>query len=667
MRKSSTIILLLFTVINVMSQGAYNDAVKLRTLINNASGKFDATDPAKLTEAASILYPYLKNPRATVNASSYTSVAGEYLAGPNKNLFIIPYLPTAGDDGSTIEDFTGNSLGSIGSTNVTAFADGLAKFLVKRAKQELLVSFFEKFPELEKKYPEMRVVFPNTCELINNFESWEYANIINTLRESFDKDLQEIATNLPKISGIPIDANCKCTPEAVLRIGEYQKFFATNKGLAISASLIIGSQFLSGEKLPEILNNVASSENVAKLNLAGNSEAGNIKSALNFIRIISNSLRSPDATKSYVTKAEIDALLADPITQNLFFGLVYQQLLIDDVTFNTVKVASLLKPGSINGTTTYINNFITQSQQVTNAIKKLNEDKAVSGANLKADWAAIFNAVNNFIPVAANVEVIDARLKLPAGVVKIIEKSKFATAIAHDIAIRNYSAAIVGLLRELHADISDAKTNAAFGEFKAFFVKYGSFAANVAQAKNSDEVEEAIESVALPVGSASIKKKTCFSIAINSYLGGFYGEEYLADKPIGSRWASISGVYAPVGVTFSWSFSAKKRDWSVSGLISVIDIGAVASYRLSDSDAENLPEITLQNIFAPGIGVVLGLPNVPVSVGWTYQLGPALREITTAEAVTDQVNRRWQVFLGVDIPLFSLYTRVDPNKKLGRQ
>lgn len=660
--KKSFLLLLLFAANTFVGQNAYYDALKLKQYI--ISNKFiiphnGDSDAIKLQieEYTAIINKYYNNKFTSVK--ELHDKIGTYTPdGSNKdyNPFLSTYLSPAGVQTLAQPQPVGKGLfTSIGSTPVTNIADGLAKFLVKRAKQELLVSFFQKFPELQKKYPEMTIIFPNTCELVNNFNSWEYANIINTLKEALEKDLQGILTNLPKIASIDTTSidSCKCGEKALKRIKKYQTFLTTDKGIAISGSLLIAGQFISGNKLPDIINNVGAPANLAKIDLTDNTKEQNIKTTLAFIRIISNALRSNDVTKSYVTNDEIKDLLTDPVTRDLFLGLLYQQMVNENVVLNGQPVTAFLKPANIVGTKTYIQNFVAQSQSVSDAIKKLKTDKAAAVTDLDDDWAAIFQAVNDFIPVVANVDIIDSRIKLPEGIQNIVEKSQFATAVAHDIAIRNYSAAIVTLLNQM----VDKSNNEDFSEFKSFFVKYGSFAANVAQAKNSDEVEEAIESVALPVGSASIKKKTCFSIALNAYLGGFYGNEYLATKEIGSRWAPISGVYAPVGVTFSKGLNFGKLNYgSLSLLINAIDIGAVAAYRLEDEETEKLPEITLQNILAPGIGIVYGLPDFPLSVGWSYQFGPALRKINATEADSEQANRRWQFFLAVDIPIFNLYS-----------
>jgi hypothetical protein len=190
-------------------------------------------------------------------------------------------------------------------------------------------------------------------------------------------------------------------------------------------------------------------------------------------------------------------------------------------------------------------------------------------------------------------------------------------------------------------------------DFNFYFAKVGSFAANLVQAENVQEMEQAIEAVALPVGSATIKKKTDWSISLNGYLGGFTGKEYLANK-LTNKEGSIAGVYCPLGVAINKGIGSA----SLSAFLSVIDLGAVASFRLENDSTALLPDLKLQNILAPGAGIILGLPKWPLSIGWTYQLGPVLRDIEAGQAVLDEkANNRWQVFLAVDIPIVHFYTK----------
>ena len=62
----------------------------------------------------------------------------------------------------------------------------------------------------------------------------------------------------------------------------------------------------------------------------------------------------------------------------------------------------------------------------------------------------------------------------------------------------------------------------------------------------------------------------------------------------------------------------------------------------------------LGSIIAPGIGLVWGIPGIPISIGGLYQIGPLLREINSnAQTVTDRMNHRWLLFVSADIPILN--------------
>ncbi len=110
------------------------------------------------------------------------------------NPFLTSYFQVG--TGQSPQNIFGSIVKTIGGLDVTAFADGLAKFLVERTKEELNEAFFRKFADFLKYYPEFKILFPNTDVLVDNFNSWEYANLLNTLREAFDKDVKELLANL---------------------------------------------------------------------------------------------------------------------------------------------------------------------------------------------------------------------------------------------------------------------------------------------------------------------------------------------------------------------------------------------------------------------------------------------------------------------------------------
>ncbi len=650
--------ILLFTVlflitIKSFTQNAFYDATSIfNNCVIPGSGTNFKTDPISVTNLSAYLRNYL--PDAVKNNASLTE--DQVLAQFASNPFIGRQIQTLRGGGATspIASFISTASSGLGNLDVTTFADGLAKFLVKRSKEELYVSFFENFHDkVLKKYPEFAIIFPHTTLLVSNFKAWEYSNIIGTLREAFDKDIKEVLVNLPKILSINTasTATCDCTDSALKRIKKLQIFFTTDpKGIVIAAAFYLGGEFVSGKKISTIIDDIASSQIISQIPITNPQDQANFINAIKLLKIINRSIRSNEAGKDYVSMGDLRTLLSDNEVRPIFFALLYQQIKVENITFNTMNLADAIKTtnSKINGVVQYIRNFLNTVETFSNAMDKLREAKQNGKTDLSGYWAAIFESAKEILPAIINIEIIDPNLHVPNDVTKVIEASTKTIEIAQDISVRNYSAVIIDILTILPRDSS-------LHDFKEFIVKYGSFAANVVQAKNSDDVQKAIEAIALPVGSASIKKNTEWNIALNAYLGGFYGNEYLSEKKTGN-WKPISGVYAPVGVTLSRGLGKNKG--SLSLLVSVIDIGAVASFRFTDTSTEKLPKLTLQNIFAPGFGLVYGVPKWPISIGYSYQFGPVLREINaTDKVVSDKPNKRWQFFLGVDIPLINFYTK----------
>lgn len=655
MKKQIFLLILLFLVAHKnFSQIAFYDAVDIR---NNCVSP--GTEISFKTDSNSVhnLSAYLRNylPENARNIASITE--DQVLSQFSSNPFIGSQIQIlrGGGMSANIAGFFSKTSYALGSLDVTTFADGLAKFLVKRSKEELYVSFFENFHDkILRNYPEFAVIFPHTTMLVDNFESWEYANIINTLREAFDKDIKEILLDLPKILSIDTTSTttCDCSAKALTRVKKIQRFFTTDpKGSIIASAFFLGGEFVSGKRIPVIIDDISSTQVISHIHLANSQDQTNLISIIKLLKIISNSIRSNDAGKDYQGINDLSTLLNDNQTRTLFFALLYQQIQNENIIFNNKNLADEIKNASakINGVIQYLRNFLSKAQEFSEAVASLSKAKKEGKTDLSEYWTAIFESAKDILPAIINTEVIDPAIHLPSNVTKIIEASSKTIEIAQDISVRNYSAVVVDILKILsdNKDVPD--------DFKEFIVKYGSFAANVVQAKNSDDVENAIEAIALPVGSASIKKNTSWNVALNAYLGGFYGNEYLSEK-VNGKWRPISGVYAPIGITISKGLG--KKGGSLSLFVSVIDIGSVASFRLTDTSTEKLPKLTLQNIFAPGAGIVYGIPKWPISIGYSYQFGPVLREITATDKVTsDKPNSRWQFFLAVDIPLLNFYTK----------
>ena len=191
-------------------------------------------------------------------------------------------------------------------------------------------------------------------------------------------------------------------------------------------------------------------------------------------------------------------------------------------------------------------------------------------------------------------------------------------------------------------------------------LKYGSFAATIARAETSDDVEKAIEAAALPSGSSRIKRETPFNVSLNAYTGLFGGYEHIVGMKNDKITFNNYGVTAPIGV----AISTGAHHWSYSIFISLIDIGAVASFRFQNDTVAQIPTILLKDIVSPGVFFSFGFPKCPLSFNLGAQVGPNLRNVNVKDEKGNIINKyqenvylRYSFSIVVDIPIFNFYSK----------
>ena len=193
--------------------------------------------------------------------------------------------------------------------------------------------------------------------------------------------------------------------------------------------------------------------------------------------------------------------------------------------------------------------------------------------------------------------------------------------------------------------------------------------ATIAQSQNSDDVEAAIEAVALPSGSSRVKRETPFNVSLNAYTGLYYGNEQIDGVDNKGHAFNSYGVSAPIGFSISRGHSflflgtgkdgwkKNKYGWATSLFLSVVDIGALASFRFTNDSTKSVPNIQLKDIISPGVFLSIGIPKSPLSFNCGYQIGPLLREVTQTKNAYSQNYTRFSISLCVDIPLLNFYTK----------
>jgi hypothetical protein len=194
------------------------------------------------------------------------------------------------------------------------------------------------------------------------------------------------------------------------------------------------------------------------------------------------------------------------------------------------------------------------------------------------------------------------------------------------------------------------------------FFFYANFMTDVLSATNSQEVGDILDRYAAPVGSYGIKRRSKMSISLNAYPGLFVAAEHpwFSDSRV-KEWGFISGVTAPIGLSFDWGnygMEGKNKSWSL--FVSAIDIGAVLSYRWTTDAVEGLPDkIEWAQVLSPGLHLGYGFANLPLTMSFGYQISPKLRNIAENgnTTVRNQTFGRFSLNLAADIVIFNFHKK----------
>ncbi|HEX2959378.1 MAG TPA: hypothetical protein VHO70_21265, partial [Chitinispirillaceae bacterium] len=597
----------------------------------------------------------------------------------NSNLFINSFLKK----GSFFEEQTvGNSPGIstniINGLNVTTIADGMAKFLIKRAKEELNIVFFTNFKKTIENQPDLQSLFPETRSILMVIDKdiYKYNSYMQALREAFNKDLNQIIEHLPGV------------------IANHTAFFSKNtdlKAILISSCYLV-TAFKNGKHPGDIINDYPadSLDTLKQINWKG---------AIQTLQLFSGAFRdtghfNSDTSSYWVSPDKIELLLSDETAFKIFMGLNYAKAISfngDSIRFKNITLCQILDTFA----TYYSTYYPAYKNYFAKLIQNMDRLSEIIAVNRKAfidstAWEQYCNYVNitlDLVETTVNVSCL-----IPKGFQNDTHKYAFflhtkdslgmylylarsSINMAFDIKRRNYSSVIVNVV-----SLWDIAFQNGTGVLKsAVLLKYGTFMAAIVQAKNPDDVQNAIEAAALPAGSAAIKRHSYFDLSLNGYVGAFYGRETDNNSKISKNTFNSTGITAPIGVAISTSYDLQHLrmlpKWeqllffwwwpqqayifaSTTIFVSIVDIGAVTAYRFQNDSISALPDFKWQNILAPGAHIILGISGFPLSIGGGIQLGPQLRSVKdTAATINTLHGYRWAVFGAVDIPLLNFYSK----------
>lgn len=389
-----------------------------------------------------------------------------------------PFLSVSAPAGEDNQYLKGNFFSSVGNLDVTNFADGLAKFLVERSKEELNVAFFRKFQDFLRKYPEARIVFPTTVSVINNIAAYNYAAMLPALRASFQKDLNAISSNLLNLretssyEGYGTDEIIKVRADA---ISHFLK--DSISGRSISAAIITADEIIKGTNTADIIDQIANDKACEP--------EDNFSNAILFVNLISKSLRSNDDDRVWITKQQVNDLIKDDITLRIYFGLLYEadKNSSRPVKFKTLSITlqSFLTELNTKWKDPAGRKFIESFRNIAlKASSVADNTKSIIAITQKSEQPSIIqyaeyaSSISDFLKLTVqllpNNPAIDSTAsKLTADIKKFVTVIDAATNLCYDIKSQNYSALI------LHTSLLLPEIKGINPELKEKYIKIRNF------------------------------------------------------------------------------------------------------------------------------------------------------------------------------------------------
>lgn len=564
--------------------------------------------------------------------------------------------------------------GAAPSSFVTYFADGLAKFIATRTKQELTNAFFRRFKSDLDNFPVLDTLFPATGLLLRRIDTdiYFFDKYIDDLRIHFIKDLERLPTGLRELV---VADRSRLRPGERLWMADLlqvSQLFLDGFGVKESLAYLASDETLMFSKLKELSGDSSEYRKVA--NLAGIFRTSHLLMQAVEVLPESGSSFSNDETPEpkWIAPDRLYKALNDPVARDLILGLLYQQGVginfagaqAQTVPFreimNSVK-AEVPKLEIFKNALNDLVNDLRQAQSSMREVKALNPDDQ----NKVATYYRLFDAAFGAFQAGIKIKNIFSPPR-PAEDTKLFFVIRQLSELNMHLRSKAYGSAVINvgnvidtlswkLLTNKRKSLKAGQPVVEKSSFSSHFWRYGSFMAAVAEAKNSDEVAYAIDRIALPPGSAAMKKSSAFSLMINAYGGISGGVEFLGQGIGEKRNAkTILAPWAPLG--FDFSFGNKKGNASTGLFLPFIDVGALAAFRLGDNQAADVPQLKWSNIIAPGAYLVFGFSRAaPLSLSVGGQLGPNLRKVST-QGITldDQRGYRIGATLAVDIPILRL-------------
>ncbi len=544
-----------------------------------------------------------------------------------KELIDLGELQSAGiGDNAKIEFIASGILG----LPVTALADGLAKFIVGRVKQELMISFFNGFTRKlnDSSIQDLHKIFKNTHGTLKliGVDIYNFQNYLASIRQSMELDYKNLANSLTKLTNDD----------------QSQLYNVLNK--TNNARFLVATGLTFYNSINEHHHIGSALANIKPVEFSLNTSPQLI-TAFQSLQLFSESLRDNEGSENYwVNKDQINSLINNKTFLQYLLGLVAQKARMDNIKHSPSRSLYSFLNEDIG--TQKIHVFDTLLKSLKSAIAEIEAIRIQEAITESDRELQIANYIDGSLEVLKSIKYFKTIFNFDS-----MDESNILITITENLSslIKNISTkkySIVALnLGNLFKAIGGVHDKSDFSKTLSFITTHAPFIAQLAESKTSDEVKAVLESFAAPIGSWRDKRVTTFNVALDSYLGPtlFFND--------GKDKAALS---TPVGISFSTSVNGI----SYSILLSAIDIGPLTAYRFRN-DSLGTAKITLQEIVAPGIIISLGFGRknaIALNFGWQqYSLLTKVSEKENSYNTKKQLG--WPLSLHMNIPILTLVNK----------
>jgi hypothetical protein len=543
---------------------------------------------------------------------------------------ILPSLPLNCNQSIASTQATGgvNNIASLPVFNPTMAIDALAKLTAKRFRDELTIAYLDDFRKQIAASNEIKLLLPGTYQALRDGDYFNYSVFLPSLRENAFRDMQEFPRNgqayLRTRRGDIERINPEAYPVLMSGFDIAQAIKATQTASATIEKITLQDYIqTSSTDYAKMIRGLGAISRCLHTSTGESTTTGWVdEEDLAYVLAHKHAFNFWMATLLKLEHEELKAIRFSNHTQNLY------QLL------NTAGGNTII---DIQATLFEFNRVAAAGRQLKAAsVQSPNRDSL-----LQLAYAEMAVAVTDLAVVG-----LERFVNNPDNV-KLIKILRTAGRLEQAIRTKQFGAALSQIIEAVELTVVPA--NGTRPPWLTTFNRYGQFLVNVINANDSDQLLAALEAAAQPVQSYRLKRQPgAFNLSLNIYAGAAIGSEFgIEDNSSERQSGFLLAPTAPLGIALNFGLNNKR---SLSAFVPLIDIGAVAAFRLFDN-ASPLPEQSWDNVLAPGFYLIWGLKNSPISIGLGGQAGPALRKVTVNE-VTSR-NARIAATFTVDIPVFS--------------